>query len=207
MQGETIMDDESHSRRKFLAGCCAAMGAVAVGAGAIPTVSAWRIAEDLKFGLTEKDVDISGMEPGEMKIDGISLGRQTLIGNTDLVVPVLILRRKESWIAQTEKPAYKMKDTMGASQRYLKAEWFVCRAFCTHLGCTPNIIDDTTDPVNIVCPCHGGRYDTLGRVLSGPPPLNLYLIPYRFTAKDKIRLSVSTPDEIVLRSIFEFKRV
>jgi len=58
------MDDESHSRRKFLVGCCAAMGAVAVGAGAIPTVSAWRIAEDLKFGLTEKDVDISGMEPG-----------------------------------------------------------------------------------------------------------------------------------------------
>jgi len=142
-----------------------------------------------------------------MKIDGISLGRHTLIGNTDLVVPVMILRRKESWIAQTEKPAYKMKDTMGADQRYLKAEWFVCRAFCTHLGCTPNIIDETTSPVNIVCPCHGGRYDTLGRVLSGPPPLNLYLIPYKFTAKDKIRLSVANPNEIVLKSIFEFKRV
>ncbi len=201
------MDDKLNSRRNFLAGCCAAMGAVAVGAGAIPTVSAWRIAEDLKFGLTEKDVDISGMEPGEMKIDGISLGRHTLIGNTELVVPVLILRRKEAWITQTEKAGYAMKDTMGASQRYLKAEWFVARAFCTHLGCTPNLLDETTSPVNIVCPCHGGRYDTLGRVLSGPPPLNLYLIPYRFVREDMIRLSVATPEEIVLTSVSEFKRV
>jgi len=200
------MDEKLNSRRNFLAGCCATMGAVAVGAGAIPSVSAWRIAEDLKFGLTEKDVDISGMEPGDMKIDGISLGRQTLIGNTELIIPVLILRRKAGWIDETEKAAYKMKDTMGAAQRYLKSEWFVARAFCTHLGCTPNIIDDTTTPVNIVCPCHGGRYDTLGRVLSGPPPINLYLIPYKFTAKDTIRLSVATPDEIVLTSVSEFKR-
>jgi len=181
------------------------MGAVAVGAGAVPTVSAWRIAEDLKFGLTEKDVDLTGIEPGQMKIDGISLGRHSLIGNTELVVPVLILRRKPEWIIQTEKPGYAMKDTMGAAQRYLKAEWFVARAFCTHLGCTPSIIDDSTTPVNIVCPCHGGRYDTLGRVLSGPPPKNLYLVPYRFITKDKIRLSVATPAEIALTTVSEFK--
>ncbi len=201
------MDDKLRSRRNFLAGCCAAMGAVAVGAGTVPAVSAWRIARDLKFGLTEKDVDVSGMKPGEMKIDGISLGRHTLIGNTELIVPVLILRRKPRWIANTEKADYKMKEPVAAGGRYLESEWFVCRAFCTHLGCTPNIIDEKSNPVNIVCPCHGGRYDTLGRVLSGPPPSNLYLIPYSFTAKDTIRLSVASPEEITLGSVSEFKRV
>lgn len=201
------MDDKLHSRRKFLTGCCAAMGAVAVGAGAIPTVSAWGIAEDLKFKLTEKDVDLAGIEPGQMKIDGISLVRSTLIGDTDLVVPVLILRRKPEWIAQTDKADYSMKEPVEVGGRYFKPEWFICRAFCTHLGCTPNIIDDTTDPVNIVCPCHGGRYDTIGRILSGPPPLNLYLIPYRFTAEDKIRLYISTPNDITLTSVSDFKKV
>ncbi len=201
------MDDKVVSRRNFLTGCCAAMGAVAVGAGAIPAVSAWRIAEDLKFGLTEKDVDIAGMKPGEMKIDGISLGRHTLIGNTELIVPVLILRRKAQWIAHTEKGDYAMKEPVGAAGRYLKSEWFVCRAFCTHLGCTPNFIDDDGTAAHIVCPCHGGIYDTLGRVLSGPPPLNLYMLPYRFTAKDKIRLFVATPDDITLTSVNDFKKV
>jgi len=201
------MDDKVVSRRNFLTGCCAAMGAVAVGAGAIPAVSAWRIAEDLKFGLTEKDVDIAAMKPGEMKIDGISLGRHTLIGNTELIVPVLILRRKESWITHAEKGDYKMKEPVAAAGRYLKAEWFVARAFCTHLGCTPNFIEESSKSADIICPCHGGRYDTLGRVLSGPPPLNLYMLPYRFVAKDKIRLFVSTPDDITLTSVNDFKKV
>ncbi len=200
------MDDKLRSRRNFLAGCCAAMGAVAFGAGTVPALSAWRIAKDLKFNLTEKEVDISGLKPGEMKIDGISLGRHTLIGNTELIVPVLILKRKPHWIDSTEKPAYSMKEPVDARQRYLRPEWFIARAFCTHLGCTPNIIDEKNNPVNIVCPCHGGRYDTLGRIISGPPPSNLYLVPYRFTDTHTIRLSVASPEEIVLRTVSEFRR-
>jgi len=61
--------------------------------------------------------------------------------------------------------------------------------------------------MDIVCPCHGGRYDSIGRILSGPPPLNLYLIPYRFTAEDKIRLYISSPKDIVLKSVSDFKKV
>jgi len=34
---------------------------------------------------------------------------------------------------------------------------------CTHLGCTVSVT-----PEGMVCPCHGSRFDRLGKVLSGP---------------------------------------
>lgn len=45
---------------------------------------------------------------------------------------------------------------------------------CTHAGCTVkfNEIEKSWD-----CPCHGGRYDTDGKVLNGPPLKNLKAIP------------------------------
>lgn len=41
---------------------------------------------------------------------------------------------------------------------------------CTHLGCTV-----AYDPARGIfqCPCHGGAYDTHGRVIGGPPPAPL----------------------------------
>ncbi len=40
-------------------------------------------------------------------------------------------------------------------------------AVCTHLTCTVNYEADTG---TIYCPCHNGRFDLSGNVLSGPPP-------------------------------------
>jgi Rieske Fe-S protein len=34
---------------------------------------------------------------------------------------------------------------------------------CTHLGCTV-----TVTPTELVCPCHGSRFDRKGKVLEGP---------------------------------------
>ena len=38
---------------------------------------------------------------------------------------------------------------------------------CTHEGCTVTFLPSQSI---IWCPCHDGRYDLHGRVLSGPPP-------------------------------------
>ncbi len=197
--------DKTLSRRKFLAGCCVAMGAVAAGATAVPAISAWSMASDLKFGLTEKEVSLSDIAPGQLKIEGLTLKRTTLIGEDELVIPVMILRRKPEWI-KGDAQAGGFKEPVPASERYINPEWYVGRAFCTHLGCTPNIIDESSKPVNIVCPCHGGRFDTLGRVISGPPPLNLYLLPYRFTAADKINLYVASPRDITYEKVADFPK-
>jgi len=48
-------------------------------------------------------------------------------------------------------------------------------AVCTHLGCLITW-QPTSDHV-WYCPCHKGKYDTEGRVVSGPPPRPLTRYP------------------------------
>jgi cytochrome b6-f complex iron-sulfur subunit len=43
-------------------------------------------------------------------------------------------------------------------------------AVCTHLTCTVRFESDTA---TLFCPCHNGRFDLGGNVLSGPPPAPL----------------------------------
>ncbi len=47
-------------------------------------------------------------------------------------------------------------------------------AICTHLGC---IVKWVPDKEEFLCPCHGGRYSSDGKVLAGPPPKPLQSIP------------------------------
>ncbi|MBI4539565.1 MAG: Rieske (2Fe-2S) protein [Gemmatimonadetes bacterium] len=47
-------------------------------------------------------------------------------------------------------------------------------AICTHLGCI--VLWDEGGQF-IHCPCHDGRFDTNGQVISGPPPAPLPAIP------------------------------
>jgi len=49
-------------------------------------------------------------------------------------------------------------------------------AGCTHLGC---IVTWDHDSRVFKCPCHDGRYDVEGNVLSGPPPSSLRRHPVK----------------------------
>jgi len=42
-------------------------------------------------------------------------------------------------------------------------EFYALDLTCTHLGCTV-----TVTPTELVCPCHGSRFDRQGAVLQGP---------------------------------------
>ncbi len=52
----------------------------------------------------------------------------------------------------------------------------VLSAICSHTGCN---VAWQTDEQKFVCPCHEGRYDRHGAVLSGPPPRPLTKLPVR----------------------------
>jgi ubiquinol-cytochrome c reductase iron-sulfur subunit len=194
------------TRRKFLGGCCVGMGAIATGATVVPVISAWRPADDLVFDEVGEEFDLSKIQPGQIEIVGISLKRETLIGSDSQIVPVMILRRKKEWIEELDTMSVNLKVPVDAQDRSIDPEWFVARAFCPHLGCTPTIIDEESKPVNIVCPCHGGRYDTLGRIISGPPPTNLFLIPYIRISQDKIKIVVLTPGDLTYQRVADFKK-
>jgi len=45
---------------------------------------------------------------------------------------------------------------------------FAVSSLCTHLGCIVN-----REEKQFTCPCHGSRYDLLGKVLQGPAPKSL----------------------------------
>ncbi|OGD17721.1 MAG: hypothetical protein A2V76_04455 [Candidatus Aminicenantes bacterium RBG_16_63_14] len=59
-------------------------------------------------------------------------------------------------------------------------------AVCTHLTCTVRYDGETA---TLFCPCHNGRFDLSGNVLSGPPPRPL----------ETYAVEVSGPDVIVSR--------
>lgn len=50
---------------------------------------------------------------------------------------------------------------------------------CTHLGCRTRYDDEAKQ---FVCPCHGGAYDTEGKVVAGPPPQPLRRLDARVEA-------------------------
>lgn len=52
---------------------------------------------------------------------------------------------------------------------------------CAHLGC-PTSYSQGSD--SYTCPCHGGSYDSLGRVIAGPPPRPL----------DRFDVKIVTPE-------------
>jgi cytochrome b6-f complex iron-sulfur subunit len=53
-------------------------------------------------------------------------------------------------------------------------EFLAFSAVCTHLGC---IIQWLPESNEFFCPCHAGRFAPDGRVLGGPPPRPLDVLP------------------------------
>jgi ubiquinol-cytochrome c reductase iron-sulfur subunit len=68
--------------------------------------------------------------------------------------------------------------------------WLVVVGLCTHLGCVLPTRHPEAAAVSEgwVCPCHAARFDTSGRVRSGPARTNLSVPPYRFLNAARIRI-------------------
>lgn len=60
-------------------------------------------------------------------------------------------------------------------------KWVIVSANCTHLGCIPKVVD--SKPEGWFCPCHGSVFDTTGRIIRGPAPINLPKPPFVFASE------------------------
>jgi ubiquinol-cytochrome c reductase iron-sulfur subunit len=71
-----------------------------------------------------------------------------------------------------------------------RPEWLVVVGICTHLGCKLGSGDAGTADGDVawLCPCHAARFDSSGRVRSGPARTNLPVPPYRFVTRTQIEI-------------------
>lgn len=70
-------------------------------------------------------------------------------------------------LAPNSYKIFKFGNVPGILIHTKEGELIAFSAICTHLTCTVLYEEDTE---SILCPCHNGRFDTGGNVISGPPP-------------------------------------
>jgi len=94
---------------------------------------------------------------------------------------VLEYEQKDGWLTSSAKSL--------AYVRRIKADELIAiSATCTHLGC---IVSWDEEEHIFKCPCHNGKYDPEGKVISGPPPKPLRRHPVKIE-DDKILLATET---------------
>jgi ubiquinol-cytochrome c reductase iron-sulfur subunit len=179
------------TRRNLVVATSVAGGVAGVGA-AIPFVASLWPSERAKAAGAPVEVDISNVEPGELKVVEWR-GK-----------PVWVLRRTPQMLADLAKNDPRLSDPKSEvdqqpeyahnEYRSIRPELFVVVGICTHLGCSPKErpADDKAEMGaewngGFYCPCHGSKFDFAGRVFKGSPaPTNLVVPPYRFLADGTI---------------------
>ena len=73
---------------------------------------------------------------------------------------VLEYEQKDGWLTATAR-------SLAYVKRVKEDEVIAISAACSHLGC---IVTWDEEQKIFRCPCHDGRFDGEGRVISGPPP-------------------------------------
>jgi ubiquinol-cytochrome c reductase iron-sulfur subunit len=182
-----------NTRRNLIVATSLIGGAASVGAAVPFVVSMWP-SERAKAAGAPVEVDLSRMEPGELRIVEWR-GK-----------PVWVVRRTKEMLeslkavaARLTDPASKASDQPDYArneERALKAEFMVMEGVCTHLGCSPQMktgeakAEMGADWVGgFYCPCHGSKFDYAGRVYKGSPaPTNLPVPPYTYLSDSKIRI-------------------
>jgi Rieske Fe-S protein len=76
---------------------------------------------------------------------------------------------------------FKFGTTPGILINTSEGELKAFSGICTHLTCTVMYESDTG---TILCPCHNGRFDLSGNVVSGPPPSPLESYSVEISGED-----------------------
>lgn len=85
---------------------------------------------------------------------------------------------------------YQSKEGLITSKIFIAVNKSGITAFspvCTHFGC---LINWDNNKRMFLCPCHGGKYDIDGDVISGPPPKPLMRLPLK-TKDGKVYIEIS----------------
>ncbi len=174
----------NQSRRYFLAGGTAVVGAVGAGFVAVPFIGSWNPSAKAKTAGAPVKADISKIEPGQM-ITVEWRGKPIYIVRRTKEA-LATLPKLDSVVSDPHSEASVQPDFAKNEYRSKKEEYLILLAVCTHLGCAPKYRPEvgTLDAEwlgGFFCPCHGSKFDLAGRVYAGvPAPTNLEIPPYHF---------------------------
>ena len=177
-------------RRKFLIAATSITGAGAVIGAAIPFLAAFNPSEKAKAAGAPAKADISKLAKGEMMLvewRGI---------------PIYIIRHTKESLATLNENLSRLSDPDSKEEqqpeyaknpsRSIRKDIVVLEGVCTHLSCAPKFYPQlgTTDFDSdwlggFFCPCHGSKFDLVGRVYSGvPAPTNLSVPPHYYESEN-----------------------
>jgi ubiquinol-cytochrome c reductase iron-sulfur subunit len=184
-------DSIDRTRRNLIVVTSLTGGAASVGAAVPFVVSMWP-SERAKAAGAPVEVDISRMEPGDLKVVEWR-GK-----------PVWVIRRTKEMVDSLKAVAARLTDpgSRASAQpdyaknelRARKPEYMVMEGVCTHLGCSPQMKTAASKAEmgadwigGFYCPCHGSKFDYAGRVFKGAPaPLNLPVPPHVYVSDTTI---------------------
>ncbi|MFC2169975.1 ubiquinol-cytochrome c reductase iron-sulfur subunit [Acidobacteriota bacterium] len=92
-----------------------------------------------------------------------------------------VIAAKTGEIAPNTHKIFKFGTSPGILIKMANGELMAFNALCTHLTCTV-IYESETE--TLLCPCHNGRFDLSGEVVSGPPPNSLEVFNVEISGED-----------------------
>lgn len=172
------------------------MGGIGGAGVVLPLVNTFAPSEKAKAAGAPVEMDIAGMQPGELR---------TVEWRGK---PVWVIRRTEDQVADLTKNDPNLADPKSERTpdaltpvyarnegRSIKPEYFVGVGICSHLGCSPTAkFEKGAQPSlpsdwlgGFLCPCHGSTFDLAGRVFKNKPaPDNLEVPPHMYLTDTKI---------------------
>ena len=171
-------------RRKFLSYATSFLGLIGAAFVAVPFLSAFKPSARAEAAGAPVQVDISTIGSGEMMVVEWR-GK-----------PVFVVKISDNSIKLLSQVDPKLADPLLETPfqpEYAKNEFrsrkegiAVITGVCSHLGCSPKYYPEAGstdfDPDwqgGFFCPCHGSKFDLLGRVYAGvPAPTNMEAVSY-----------------------------
>ena len=179
-------------RRRLVVATAAVGGAGAI-AALVPFLSSMLPSERAKAAGAPVEVEIGGLEPGQMMTVEWR-GKPVWIINRSQpmleTLPVL-----DGAVADPKSDKKMQPDYCKNETRSIKPAIMVAVGICTHLGCSPSAkfkkgSDEGMDKnwlSGFLCPCHGSTFDFAGRVFKNKPaPDNLEVPPHMYLSEKRI---------------------
>lgn len=199
MNAEGEVNPVNQTRRSFLLGVTATLGAVGATAASLPFILSWKPSARAKALGGPVKVNLARLLPGGLKV--VEWRRK----------PVYVVRLNEQAMAHLGDNTARLADPLSErskqpeyarnEHRSLRPDVVVLVGLCTHLGCAPAFSPqprpesfDTEWQGGFFCPCHGSKFDLAGRVYrSVPAPTNLVVPAYHFADNQTLVIGIDPP--------------